>query len=149
MSTQFQFTGRWKCSFWYPSNHHEGDDVAEFVFDIFQRDDKLTMESQPKPNGAHMTVNLTVDGKLATGNWQEVTAVDSEHEGLVYSGALQLIVSDDGRRMEGKWVGVGREKLADGSYETRIYAGNWLLERDSETEEPAVDEPAALANGVS
>lgn len=132
MSTQFQFSGLWKCSFWYPSNHHDGDDVANYIVEIFQRENKLTMESQPRPTGAHMTVTLTVDGKLATGNWLEVTAEDGEFEGLVYSGALQLIVSDDGRRMEGKWVGVGREKRGDGSYEPRIYSGNWLLVRDTE-----------------
>jgi hypothetical protein len=153
MPKQFHFSGRWRCQFWYPSNHHEGTDVAEYEVEVFQRGNKLTMDSLPKANNAHMTVNLTVDGRLATGAWLENTSPQSEFEGLVYSGALQLLINEDGSEMKGKWVGIGREKTGEGTYEAQIYSGDWKITRLSADEQEvgrevagadAAEDPAPL-----
>jgi len=128
MSVQHDFNGMWRCAYWYPSNQKPGEqEVSEYYCKASQRGDKIVFESvadQP-----HMVVNVTVDHSLATGNWVENTDPNGEFEGLEYSGAIQLLVSKDGTRFDGMWVGVGREKLDDGSYEPRIYSGKWELVR--------------------
>lgn len=129
-----QFSGIWRSRYWYPSNNHEGEDVSEYLVEVHQRGNKLTLQSLPNEIDAHLTVNLVVDGKLATGNWTENTAPGGEFQGMVYSGALQLLVGDDGHSLEGRWVGVGREKLPDGDFEPQIYSGRWQLVRTSRTE---------------
>ena len=130
MSTDHDFTGAWKISFWYPSNDHEGEDKSVFDADAYQTKNKLVFQSRPKDNDeAHLTVNLVVDGAIATGSWFENTDPKGKFEGLIYTGAMQLLVSDDGNKLEGQWVGVGREKLDDGTFELRTYTGKWLIER--------------------
>jgi hypothetical protein len=139
MSSQHNFSGIWRNTYWFPSNTHEGEDTSEYIVNVHQHGDKLTVVSLPNAIEAHMTVNLTVDGKLATGTWIENTSPDGEFEAMTYSGALQLLVGDDGKHMDGQWVGVGREKLADGSYEPRIYNGRWQLLRIKDMAIPKAD----------
>lgn len=123
------FSGKWKCRHWYPSNNHDGDDVDEHIMNASQTGNRITMACTPVKGKSYLTVRLNVEHDLATGAWQETTTQESEFKGITYSGAMQLIVSDDGQRMDGKWVGIGREKLDDGSYEPRIYTGKWELVR--------------------
>lgn len=152
--TQHNLSGVWKCTFWFPSNDHDGEDSAEYVLEAYQRGSKLSMDSRPRPQGGHMTVNLNVEAKLATGSWIESTNPDSDFEGLIYTGAMQLIVKDDGTVMDGGWVGAGRERLDDGTFETRMYNGRWLMERlDESSDETAdgetgADDPAAVTGTV-
>lgn len=127
--THDSFSGTWHCRYWYPSNEHSGEDVSEYKVKIQRDGNKLKMTSLPTENGAYMMVGLTLDGNLATGKWLECTAPEGLFEGMVYSGAMQLIVADDQSRMDGKWVGVGREKIGDDAYEQRIYSGKWELAR--------------------
>jgi hypothetical protein len=129
VSAQQQFSGIWRSSYWYPSNTHDGEDTSEYIVTIHQRGNKLTIVSLPNVINAHITINMTVDGKLATGTWMESTSPELEFGGMVYSGALQLLIAEDGNHMDGQWVGVGREKLADGKYEPQIYHGKWQLVR--------------------
>lgn len=140
MKAKHQFSGIWRSSYWYPSNTHDGEDVSEYLAMIHQRGDKLVIESVPRSNGAHITINIVVDGMLATGTWLENTSPDGEFAGMVYSGALQLLISEDGNHMEGKWVGVGREKLPDGSYEPGIYTGRWEMVRMKKSSLPHDDD---------
>lgn len=121
------FKGMWHCTYWYPSNGKPGtEETSEYYCQAKQRGDKVVFESLAnKPS--HMVVNLTVDHSLATGNWTENTDPGGEFEGLEYSGATQLLVSADNAVLEGKWVGIGREKLADGSFEPQIYTGRFSL----------------------
>jgi hypothetical protein len=125
------FSGVWECRYWYPSNTHDGEDVSEYRVRMAQKGNRLTMTSLPTEDKSYMTVSLNVEEGLATGAWQESTAPLGEFQGIVYSGAMQLIISDDNSRMDGKWVGIGREELDDGSYEPRIYTGKWELVRVS------------------
>lgn len=129
MADNHDFSGMWRVTYWYPSNQQAGkDESTEYYCQAQQRADKIVFESLPnRPD--HMVVNLTIDHSLATGNWSESTNPDGEFEGLEYSGAVQLLVKQDGNLLDGKWVGVGREKLEDGSYEPQIYTGKIQLVR--------------------
>jgi hypothetical protein len=123
------FSGIWRCSYRYPSNQRPGEqNVSEYYMQAKQRGDKLTLESiKSKPN--HMVVNITISESLATGTWVENTDPDKEFAGLEYSGAMQLIIQNDGTSMVGAWVGIGRETLPDGTFEPRIYTGPWEMHR--------------------
>lgn len=118
------FAGIWHCCYWYPSNTHEGEDISEYYVKVHQMGSKLIIESLPNKIGAYMFVNLTLDGDLATGSWQEDTAPEGEFKGAVYSGALQLLLNEAKDRFEGKWVGVGQEEG-----KRYIYTGRWELAR--------------------
>lgn len=123
------FSGMWRCMYWYPSNKKEGELLLdEYVVQAQQQDDKVIFESLPgRPN--HMVVNLTISESLATGAWVESTDPAGEFAGLEYSGAVQLLVQADNNSMLGAWVGVGREHLPDGTFEPKIYTGKWELHR--------------------
>lgn len=123
------FSGKWECRHWYPSNNHDGDEVTKHIMNANQAGNRITMTSLQDEHGSYLTVRLNVEQGLATGAWQETTALEGEFKGMTYSGAMQLIISDDEQQMDGKWVGIGREKLDDGSYEPRIYTGKWELAR--------------------
>lgn len=130
------FSGVWRSRYWFPSNQHPGEEeISEHRVGAHQKGRKLTMNSLPAQNGAYITIKLTLGrDNLATGTWEEYTSPEGEFRGRLYSGAMQLIVSDDGTRMDGKWVGEGREWLGEGDddYEQRIYTGQWELFRAEE-----------------
>jgi hypothetical protein len=140
MADERDFTGIWHSTYWYPSNQRPGEqDTSEYTVNVHQDGNKLVMESLPDNIKAHMTINLTLDSILATGHWYENTSPHGEFEGMIYSGAMQLIISEDGAEMDGQWVGIGREKQDDGSYKPRIYNGKWLLKRANEQEAAAAN----------
>jgi hypothetical protein len=74
-----------------------------------------------------MALNLDVDGRLATGTWYENTSMEGDFKGMAYSGAGQLLISEDGQSMEGMWAGVGIDHAAG---KPRIYTGRWELRRE-------------------
>jgi hypothetical protein len=122
------FDGVWHSTYWYPSNERSGEDTSEYEVTVSYDGDQLVLQSQPTETGAYILIRLSVDESVATGTWHETTAPEGDFKGMVYSGALQLIISKDGRSMEGKWVGIGRD------YERNrpdIYTGRWLLEKQS------------------
>ena len=147
MSTAYNFSGTWTNTHWYPDATDSGEENCVHRMTAYQRGDKLVLENESEAETPHMTINLTIDGNLATGTWAETTDAEGDYEGITYSGAMQLLVSDEGRRMEGKWVGVGRHKQDDGSYEPRIYTGRWLMERaagENDLEAAAATDPATV-----
>lgn len=124
-------TNTWQSTHWYPSADDVKEEQCTHTVAAHRRGNKWVLESLPDDDKSHMVVNLTVDGNLATGSWSENTLGDSEYEGATYSGAMQLLISKDGNQMDGKWVGIGREPKADGTFEPKIYSGRWLLQRSA------------------
>jgi hypothetical protein len=129
MSDTHDYSGMWHVTYWYPSNQRPGEEESTgYYCQAEQRGSKIVFESvADRPD--HMNVNVTVDHSIVTGNWSESTNPEGEFEGMEYSGAIQLLVKDGGARLTGKWVGVGREKLDDGSYEPQVYTGRWEMTR--------------------
>ncbi len=96
------------------------------------------MQSLPNKEESTLLVTLTVDGDLATGYWEEGTSPSGEFAGAIYSGVMQLIVSKDGKRMEGQWVGVGQDDGKRG-----IYHGTWKMHRAGSKEAAAAQNATA------
>jgi hypothetical protein len=118
------FTGLWRCSYWYPSNTHVGDDVSEYQMKAHRDGDNLVFESVANAEGSYMFVRLTLRDEVATGAWHETTSPTGEFKGAVYSGSGQLVVNPDTNYMEGKWAGAGFDHKLK---RMRIYSGNWEI----------------------
>lgn len=126
MSDAKTFEGTWHCTYWYPSNVHAGEDTSEYDVTVTRSGNQLILESKPTENGSYILIRLSLEDDIATGTWHETTAPEGAFKGMVYSGALQLIVNKDATVMEGKWVGIGRD------YEMNrpdIYTGKWKLNK--------------------
>jgi len=118
------FKGLWRCSYWYPSNTHVGDDLSEYHMKVQRDGDDLVFESVPNEEGSYMFVRLHVRDDIATGTWHETTSSTGQFKGAVYSGSGQLIVNPDTNYMEGKWAGAGFDHKLK---RMRVYAGNWEI----------------------
>jgi hypothetical protein len=121
------FTGIWRCSYWYPSNNHDGDDVSEYYVNVRRKPSgQLVMESLPNESGAYILVTLKIDDNIATGSWEEHSSPTGEFKGMIYSGVMQLLVGPSRQTMTGLWVGVGRDRKANAA---KMYSGKWKLVR--------------------
>lgn len=118
------FSGLWRCSYWYPSNTHVGDDLSEYQMKVHRIGGDIVFESLPNAEGSYMLVRLRVQDGIASGTWHETTSPNGEFKGANYSGSGQLVVNPDTHYMEGKWAGAGFDHKLQ---RMRIYSGNWEM----------------------
>lgn len=140
-----EFSGIWCCRYWFPSNVNPGEEEpSEYQVTIHQRDNTLVLESLPNQEESYMLVRLTVDGEVVGGSWQEHTSPHGEFQSMIYSGLVQLLYDKEAKRMDGMWVGIGRDHEAD---KPAIYSGRWEISYlgDEQMSRPEVG-PAAVAN---
>ncbi|SRR6266496_12666 len=100
--------GIWESTYSYPSTGREGMFEGHHYTRLLQKDHHLVFESLPKVNESYLIVRLSVDDDIATGSWQEQTEPTGYYQGAVYYGAIQLVVSEDRKKLTGKWVGFGK-----------------------------------------
>lgn len=117
-------SGIWRCTHWYPSKDDSSEDVSENQMRAHKDGDDIVFESMPNAEASYMFVRLTVHGDVATGSWHETTSPGGEFDSANYSGAGQLLIDEDGKRMEGQWAGVGLDRAEN---RQRIYTGKWEL----------------------
>jgi lipocalin len=122
------FEGIWHSAYWFPSNDHSGEDASEYEVVARSDGNQLVLESKPDSSGAYILIRLSFDGEIATGTWHETTAPEGPFKGMIYSGALQVLVSKDLQTMEGKWVGIGRDYQLN---RPDIFTGNWKLTKQA------------------
>ncbi len=129
MSPPTDHSGTWRCVYWFPSNQHPGqEEPSEYQVRADQTGNQLILQSLPNDSQSYLLLRLVIDGIFASGSWTENTSPQGEFAGMIYSGVVQLLISDDGRRMTGKWVGVGRDVEKQ---RPDIYGGRWELSRIS------------------
>ncbi|HEV7454270.1 MAG TPA: hypothetical protein VGO07_03345 [Candidatus Saccharimonadales bacterium] len=121
------FAGAWYSYHWYPTIDDAAEESSEYQMTAHQEGDQVVFESKPTENGAYMLARLDIDGDIASGSWHEDTSPQGEYEGMLYSGAGQLIVAKDKRTMEGLWAGAGMDHTAN---KLRIYTGRWEFRRE-------------------
>lgn len=103
-------SGIWRSDYtYYSSNRDENRKSTEYV-KLYPRKDGFVFETIEKANESYELARFTLDEDIATGTWQEVTSPKGDYKGVAYHGAAQLLVSEDGKHMKGKWVGFGRNK---------------------------------------
>jgi hypothetical protein len=119
-------SGTWHSCYWYPSNNHEGEDTSEYEVVAELAGNQLILQSTPTDSGAYIFIRLHVDGIYAAGSWTENTEPGGDFAGMVYGGVMQLIISEDRKKMAGKWVGTGRDLEKQ---RPDIYEGRWEFTR--------------------
>jgi hypothetical protein len=125
MAEMKDFSGLWRCVYWYPSNTHGGDDPSEYTMQAYRHGNHLILESLPNEEKSYMLVRLKIaDDDIVTGNWHETTSPTGEFKGAHYSGAGQLIMDPETHQMKGKWAGAGIDRATS---EMEIYSGNWEI----------------------
>jgi hypothetical protein len=87
--------------------------------------DRLTLRSLPDETGSVVTVDLLVEGSIATGAWRERTAPGGVYAGKEYFGAIHLFILEDGQALRGKWIGFG-------SKPGEVNSGAWEFTRPDE-----------------
>ncbi|MFJ5638795.1 helix-turn-helix domain-containing protein [Streptomyces sp. NPDC093223] len=106
------YSGVWLSRYEYFSSGRDTAFTGLHYVVLLQHGNRLTARSLPNgssnPNSP-LTMDLEIDGHLATGTWTEQTATDGYYRGAHYHGAIQMLVEPTGRRMTGKWVGFGKE----------------------------------------
>lgn len=122
-------SGTWYCWHWYPSKDDTGEDMTKNRMRAHRKGRDLVLESEPNDEGSYMFVRLSIDDTLATGTWHETASPTGDFQSATYSGAGQLLISEDGQEMEGQWAGIGYDHKA---HKSRIYTGRWKLARQDE-----------------
>lgn len=136
------FSGVWKSSYKYYDKGRDAYFWSEYYVRLNQKGDTLIVESLPEVNPAYLFMRLHLDGNLATGSWREESAKDGYYQGLIYIGAVQLVIEEDKKHLWGKWVAWGKYKtMNDGKWEL-TYIGEELPEGTGmiQTERPADNE---------
>ncbi|RBM22012.1 helix-turn-helix transcriptional regulator [Streptomyces sp. PT12] len=125
------FSGIWLSRYEYYSSGRSEKRVGLHYVVVLQHGNRLTVRSVPGSADSLLTIDLEVDGHIVTGTWAEQTAVTGYYRGARYHGAIQMLVDPTGRRMNGKWIGFGRE--------FDINSGPWtLLFQDASTSKATV-----------
>jgi hypothetical protein len=107
-SSNNTFSGIWLSTYTYHSSVRDANLESKHYVRAYPKKDLLIMETIPEVNDSYMLARFTLDGNIATGTWQEGTSPKGAYKGVIYHGAGQLIISDDGKSFKGKWVGFGK-----------------------------------------
>jgi transcriptional regulator with XRE-family HTH domain len=116
--TYGRLTGIWLSEYEYPSSSRGRLFRNRHYVLVLQRGARLMVRSVPA-SSSQVSMDLKADGQVVTGNWVEKTEEGGYYRGAAYSGALQFLVDPTGHRMEGQWVGFGRNM--------KINNGEWVL----------------------
>lgn len=103
------FPGVWRSHYSYPSSSRQGEFEGEHYVRFHEKGNQLVVESIPNINKSYLVVRLSLDGNIATGSWQEETDPNGYYQGAIYYGAIQLVVSNDAKHMQGRWVGFSKD----------------------------------------
>jgi transcriptional regulator with XRE-family HTH domain len=105
-------SGVWLSRYEYPSSGRGATLTGLHYVVLLQHGSRLTVQSLPGASlnpHSPLSMDLTVDGVTVTGTWTEQTAKDGYYKGARYHGAIQMLVDPTGRRLEGMWVGFGKD----------------------------------------
>ncbi len=117
-------SGRWTSRYTYLSSSHGQGLESEHSVIFEQRGTQCTGQSVEDQTESRLSLGLTLDQNIATGIWEEHTSPAGHYHGAVFHGAIQLIISEDGRHMTGQWVGFNSSR-------SRINIGQWSFTRQS------------------
>jgi transcriptional regulator with XRE-family HTH domain len=113
-----RLTGIWLSEYEYPSSSRKRTFTSRHYVMLLQRGARLIIRSLPA-SASQLSMDMKANGQVVTGTWAEVTDPRGHYAGAAYEGALQFLVDPTGRRMEGQWVGFGREM--------KVNHGAWSL----------------------
>jgi hypothetical protein len=120
-------SGIWLSAYHYTSSGRGQQFTGRHYVQVLQRGAKLMVNSVPAST-SQLSMDLSANGKTVTGTWAEQTEADGWYRGAVYLGAVQMIYDPAEHRMDGRWVGFGREN--------EVNTDTWSLVRVDEQAGP-------------
>ena len=116
------FSGTWHSVYYYTSSAAPGMFVSEYDVKIHHKDGHLIIESQPSKEESYILLRLSLEGRIATGTWEEHTSPSGSYKGVIYHGALQLVLAEDGQALHGMYIGFDRRM--------EVRSGHWEIVRE-------------------
>lgn len=120
--------GIWLSRYEYESSGRGGWFTNSHYVMVLQRGARLQVRSLPGTTPGRVLMDLTANGQVITGTWIEETNPHGYYQGAVYHGAIQMLLEPSARKMNGKWVGFGRE--------FDLNTGPWSLELITHATDP-------------
>ena len=138
---QGPLTGIWLSRYEYVSSGRGGQTYSSLHYCmIIQHGDRLQLRSLPGTAPSRLGMDLVADGMAITGTWKEATNPDGYYKGSVYSGAIQLLLDPTGHRMNGRWLGYGREwEINDGVWTLELVSSDTSPSSIAEYDRPVED----------
>jgi hypothetical protein len=113
------FSGTWHNSYQYLSTSLPGVFNNEHDVKITQKGDRLIIESQPNGEKSYLIANLKLDGRVATGTWEQHSSPTGRYKGEIYTGGVQLVLNEDGNFYGMHVYHDRREEVRSGYWEIR------------------------------
>ena len=111
--------GLWLSRYQYWSTGRGGLFISQYHCVLTQDGARVTVESLPVDAAPKLRLDLTAEGNVLTGQWDEQTDPHGHYLGDRRWGALQFLMTPSHRYMYGKWVGWGSGQV--------INSGPWEL----------------------
>lgn len=115
------FSGVWHSVYHYISTSLPGLFDSEHDVKIVQEGEHLIIESLPNDEKSYLVMRLKLDSGVATGTWEEHSSPSGYYKGEIYTGAIQLILTDQGDMFHGMYVAHDRRK--------EVRSGYWEITR--------------------
>lgn len=117
--------GTWLSVFTYQKEVAQNDCSEHIhVCLVYKKANQLIIESTPG-SASYLVIRLSLDGRIATGSWEQQRAETSSSSSIVIWGAVQLIVNEAGNALEGMWVGFGSAaEVVSGSWKFTCIQGD-------------------------
>jgi hypothetical protein len=105
----YDFSGVWHASYIYESDRRgPGEHTSGHNMMAQRRGNRIVFQSLPEKDGSFMLIRLRLDGRIASGGWEETSSPDGPFKGARFYGTVQLVLSEDGKAFRGMWLGVGK-----------------------------------------
>ena len=121
----FDLSGVWFSTYSFVSATTGELLVTDHYVDVYRIGSQLIFQSIPTSSGSYMMARFTLDGRVLTGSYYSQTDASSENKGPLYydQGAAQLVISKDGKTLEGMGVGYTRNMVVASSEWKLTYVG--------------------------
>lgn len=117
---QYDFSGIWRSRYHYTSERRgPGEYVSEHEVMIQRRGSRLVMQSLPGSDGSFLLLRVTLDGRIASGGWEETSSPAGPFNGERFYGPVQLVLDEDGQVFRGMGLGVG--------HSLHVKSGKWEI----------------------
>lgn len=106
---KYDFSGIWRSTYHYTSDRRgPGEFESTHLVMAQRRGSRVVFQSLPTEDGSFVLIRLRLDGRLASGGWEEESSKLGPFAGTRFYGPIQLVLDEDGKAFRGLWLGVGR-----------------------------------------
>lgn len=110
------FSGIWHSVYHYKHPDIPGLADSKHEVRIHRKGDTLIVESLPNKENSYLIIRLKLDGRLATGTWEEHTSPTGAHKREIYVGAAQFVLDEHGNALDGMLLSVDRRNFVKSNY---------------------------------